>query len=95
MAGDPEQVPVLLVIDRSSDPAGICAMVWTSDGKDPQLLESRTFQGEAALQVWLAGLGTKYGRSNIQVQWTDVLLADDRLAAALEASIDARRPEAG
>jgi len=85
-------MPIVLVIDRNADRTGIWAMVWTADESDPKLLESRRFQGEAALQIWLAGIGAKYGRSNIEVRWTDVLLSDDRLAAALEEAISVRRP---
>lgn len=80
---------VLLVIDRSKTPSeGIWALVWTSENDDPRLLESKQFKGEAALQVWLAGIVTRYGRSNITVNWTDSLRADDRLAKVVKESVD-------
>ena len=80
---------VLLVIDRGQDGAGIWAMVWTSSDDDPRLLESKHFLGLAALQVWLAGIATRYGRSNITVDWTASLKSDERLAAAVRESVDA------
>jgi hypothetical protein len=80
---------VLLVVDRAKDGPGIWAMVWTSADDDPRLLESKHFLGMAALQVWLAGIATRYGRSNITVDWTASLKSDDRLAAAVREGMDA------
>ena len=79
---------VLLVIDRAKDGPGIWAMAWTSDDNDPRLLDSKHFLGPAALQVWLAGIATRYGRSNITVDWTTSLKSDDQLAAAVRASLE-------
>ena len=78
---------VLLVVDRAEGGAGIWAMVWTTEEADPRLLESRHFRGEAALKVWLAGIAIKYGRGNIQVNWSDALKADERLTVLLEESV--------
>jgi hypothetical protein len=64
---------ILLVLDRAKRTAGIGAMVWTAIDDDPRLLESKQFKGEAALKVWLAGIGVRYGRENIRVNWTDAL----------------------
>jgi len=47
---------VFLVIDRSKTAPGIWALLWTAGDDDPRLLESKHFLGEAALQVWLAGI---------------------------------------
>lgn len=80
---------ILLVIDRAKDGPGIWALVWTSADDDPRLLESKHFLGLAALQVWLAGIATRYGRSNITVDWTASLKSDDRLAAAVREGVDA------
>jgi hypothetical protein len=79
---------VFLVIDRSKTAPGIWALLWTAGDDDPRLLESKHFLGEAALQVWLAGIATRYGRSNIAVDWTDSLRADDRLSTVLKQSLD-------
>jgi hypothetical protein len=80
---------VLLVVDRAKDGPGIWAMVWTSADDDPKLLESKRFLGDAALKVWLAGIATRYGRSNITVDWTASLQSDDRLAAAVRECVEA------
>ena len=37
--------------------------------------------------MWLAGIVTRYGRSNIRVNWTESLGADDRLTVLLEESV--------
>jgi hypothetical protein len=84
-------VPVVLAVDRSADRTEICAMIWVAADDDPRLLESRTFQGEGALRVWLAGLVAKYGHSNIRVNWTEELRADEPLAVALEKVMGAIR----
>ena len=76
---------VLLVVDRATD-GSIGAMVWTSAEGDPKLLESRHFLGEAALTVWLSGIATRYGRSNLTIDWTS-LDSDARLAAAVRSCI--------
>jgi hypothetical protein len=78
---------VFLVIDRAKAAPGIWALLWTADPDDPRLLESKHFLGEAALQVWLAGIATRYGPTNIAVDWTDSLRADDRLATVLKKSL--------
>ena len=80
---------VLLVVDRAKDGPGIWAMAWTAVDDDPKLLESKHFLGDAALKVWLAGIVTRYGRSNISVDWTASLKSDDRLAAAVRSCVDA------
>ena len=80
---------VLIVIDRAMDGPGIWAMVWTSDDDDPRLLDSKHFLGTAALQVWLAGITTRYGRSHITVDWTTSLKSDDQLAAAVRGGLEA------
>jgi len=85
---------VLLVLDRAKTTAGIWAMVWTAIDDDPRLLESKQFKGEAALKVWLAGIGARYGRENIRVNWTDALRTDDRLAGVLKESVGAVAPDA-
>jgi hypothetical protein len=77
---------VLLVINRAPD-SSIGALVWTSTEGDPKLLESRHFRGEAALTVWLAGIVTRYGRSNVTVDWTTSLASDDRLSAAVRSCV--------
>jgi len=77
---------VLLVVDRASD-GRIGALVWTSAEGDPKLLESRHFQGEAALTVWLSGIATRYGRSNVTIDWTS-LGDDDRLTAAVRSCLE-------
>ena len=79
---------VLLAIDRSKDRPGIWALLWTTLDNDPKLLESRHFLGEAALQVWLAGIATRFGPSNITVDWTPTLTADVRLAAAVRQCVE-------
>jgi hypothetical protein len=85
---------ILLVLDRAKTSSGIWAMVWTAIDDDPRLLESKQFKGEAALKVWLAGIGARYGRENIRVNWTDALRTDDRLAVMLKDSVGAIAPEA-
>jgi hypothetical protein len=45
--------------------------------------------GEAALKVWLAGIATRYGRSNIHLNWTEALRGDARLAMVLEETMGA------
>jgi hypothetical protein len=79
---------VFLVIDRSKTAPGIWALLWTAEADDPRLLESKHFLGEAALQVWLAGIATRYGPSNIAVDWTDSLRADHKLSTVLKKSLD-------
>jgi hypothetical protein len=74
---------VLLVVERSKPGSRISAMVWTAIDDDPHLLESKQFRGEAAFKIWLAGIATRYGPSNIRVNWTDSLRADDRLTTLL------------
>jgi hypothetical protein len=81
---------VLLVIDRPNTGIGISAMVWTAGDDDPRLLESKKFKGEAAFKVWLGGIATRYGRSNITVKWTDSLNADERLARVLDETVGSR-----
>jgi hypothetical protein len=85
---------VLLVVDRANTGTGIWGMIWTSEDHDPRLLESKHFLGEGALKVWLAGISTRYGRSNITFQCTDSVNADDHLAAVIRESLDvsAARP---
>jgi hypothetical protein len=78
---------VLLVVARAKEGAGIWALVWTSDD-DPRLLDSKHFLGEAALKVWLSEVATRYGRSNITVDWTASLRSDDRLAMAVRACVE-------
>ena len=85
---------VLLVVDRAQATSGFWAMVWTAIDDDPRLLESKHFRGEAALKVWLAGIGARYGRENIRVNWTDILRTDDRLADVLKDSVGAIAPDA-
>ena len=80
---------VLLVVDRAKDGPGIWAMVWTSAEDDPKLLESKHFLGLGALQVWLSGIATRYGRSHITVDWTAALRADERLADAVRQCVEA------
>ena len=50
-------------------------------------MDSKQFLGEGALKVWLAGIVTRYGRSNITVDWT-ALQFDDRLAATVRACVE-------
>ena len=76
---------VLLVVDRATD-GSIAALVWTSAEGDPKLLESRRFLGEAALTIWLSGIATRYGRSNVTIDWTS-LGSDDRLSAAVRSCL--------
>jgi hypothetical protein len=85
---------ILLVLDRAKTTSGIWAMVWTAIDDDPRLLESKQFKGEAALKVWLVGIGARYGRENIRVNWTDALRTDDRLAVVLKDSVGAIAPDA-
>jgi len=75
---------VLLVVDRDKRTDRISVLAWTAEDDDPRLLESRQFMGEAALKVWLAGIATRYGRSNIRLNWTEALRGDARLAMTLE-----------
>ena len=75
---------VLLVVDRDKLTDRISVMAWTAEEDDPRLLESRQFMGEAALRVWLAGIASRYGRSNIHLNWTEALRGDVRLAMTLE-----------
>jgi hypothetical protein len=86
---------VLLVVERSKAGAQLSAMVWTTGDDDPRLIESKKFRGEGALKVWLAGIVTRYGRSNIRVNWTESLGADDRLTVLLEESVGPVAPGAG
>jgi len=58
----------------------------------PRLLESKHFLGGAALKVWLAGMGARYGRENIRVNWIDVLRTDENLTEALRDSVGAVAP---
>ncbi|HEU0106991.1 MAG TPA: hypothetical protein VFT38_12515 [Vicinamibacteria bacterium] len=78
---------VLLVIERSKAGALLSAMLWTTGDDDPRLLESRKFRGEGALKVWLAGIVTRYGRSNIRVNCPESLEGDDKLTVLLEESV--------
>lgn len=80
---------VLLVVGRDKLTHLISVMAWTAEKEDPRLLESRQFMGEAALKVWLAGITTRYGRSNIQLNWTEALRGDARLAMTLEDTMGA------
>jgi hypothetical protein len=77
------------LIDRANGRPGIWAVLWSS-GDDPHLLECRHFVGEGPLQVWLVDIATRYGRSNIAVDWTTSLRSDDRLAAAVRECVEAR-----
>ncbi len=70
-------------------------MVWTAGDDDLRLLESRKFRGEGALKVWLAGIVTRYGRSNIRVSCPASLEADDWLTVLLEESIGPIAPSVG
>jgi len=79
---------VLLVVDRDKRTNRISVMAWTAEKEDPRLLESRQFMGEAALKIWLAGIATRYGRSNIHVNWTEPL-NDARLAMMFEDTMGA------
>jgi hypothetical protein len=79
---------VVLVVDRDKLTNRISVMAWTAEKDDPRLLESRQFIGEAALKIWLAGITTRYGRSNIHVNWTEAL-NDARLAMMFEDTMGA------
>jgi len=81
---------VTLVVNRGDDDSGISAMVWTAGEDDPKLLESRRFIGDAALKVWLAGIATRYGPSNITVDWNTSLTSDDVLSAAVRECLELR-----
>ena len=85
---------VLLVVDRDKVSEGIWVMAWTAEDDDPRLLESRRFLGEAALKVWLAGIATRYGRSNVHLNWTEALRGDARLTTMLEDTMGAIAPPA-
>jgi hypothetical protein len=85
---------ILLVLDRAKTTPGVWAMVWTALDDDPRLLESKHFKGDAALRVWLAGIGARYGRANIRVNWTEALRTDDRLVIVLRDSLGAIAPGA-
>ena len=85
---------VLLVVDRDTRSKGIWVMAWTAEEDDPRLLESRQFMGEAALKVWLAGIATRYGRSNIRLNWTEALRSDARLTMMLKDTMGAIAPPA-
>lgn len=63
-------------------------MVWAAMAADPEMLETKTFQGDAAFKVWLAGIATRYGTSNISVDWT-TLASDARLTAAVKEFVSA------
>jgi hypothetical protein len=83
---------VLLVVEPSPEGTGIGAMIWTRTDADPRLLESKQFKGAAALQVWLAGIATRYGASSIVVSWTDSLKNDERLSEVVRKTIDPGLP---
>lgn len=97
-ARPPDEAPgvmnVLLVVDRDKENEGIWVMAWTAEDDDPRLLESRRFLGEAALKVWLSGIATRYGRSNIHLNWTEALRGDARLTMMLEDTMGAIAPPA-
>jgi hypothetical protein len=92
--GPPPKQGEGLVLDRAETTAGIWAMLWTAIDDDPRLLESKHFKSEAALQVWRAGIGARYGRENIRVNWTDALRTDDRLSVVLKDCVGAIAPDA-
>jgi len=83
---------VLHVLERAKEMAGVFAMVWTASDDDPRLIEARHFKGDAALKVWLAGIGARHCRENIRVSWTETLRSDDRLSAMLRDSVGAVTP---
>jgi hypothetical protein len=85
---------VLLIVDRDNMNEGVWVMAWTAENDDPRLLESRQFMGEAALKVWLAGIATRYGRSNIHLNWTEALRGDARLTTVLKDTMGAIAPPA-
>jgi len=85
---------VLLAVDRDKLSKGIWVMAWAAEEDDPRLLESRQFMGEAALKVWLAGIATRYGRSNIRLNWTEALRSDERLTLMLKDTMGAIAPPA-
>jgi hypothetical protein len=85
---------VLLLVDRETLGESISVLAWTAEDDDPRLLESRQFRGEAALKVWLAGIATRYGRSNIHLNWTEALRGDARLATVLKDTMGAIAPPA-
>jgi hypothetical protein len=79
---------VLLVVEREQSDGRISGMVWATTSADPELIETKTFLGEAALRVWLAGIATRYGPSNITVDWA-TLGTDARLIAAVRDFVSA------
>ena len=79
---------VLLVVEREETGGRISAMVWAAAAADPGLIETKAFLGDAALRVWLAGIATRYGASNITVDWT-ALSSDERLTAAVRECVAA------
>lgn len=81
---------VTLVVNRGQDDSGISAMVWTAGEDDPKLLESKRFVGDAALKVWLSGIATRYGPSNITVDWNTSLTSDDVLTATVRECLELR-----
>jgi hypothetical protein len=85
---------VILVVDRDQMTNRISVMAWTAEKDDPRLLESRQFMGEAALKIWLVGIATRYGRSNIHLNWTESLLADEPLALAVKDTTGVIAPRA-
>lgn len=80
---------VLLVVEREKSGGRISAMVWAGEAADPELVETKAFLGDAALKVWLAGIATRYGASNIAVDWT-TLGSDERLTTAVREFVVAR-----
>ena len=79
---------VLLVVERETTDGRISATVWEGTAADPELIETEALQGDAALKGWLAGIATRYGTSNITVDWT-TLRSDARLTAAVREAVAA------
>ena len=68
---------------------------WLWDHLEPIVARVVAWIPLRAFKVWLAGIVTRYGRSNIRVSCPASLEADDRLTVLLEESVGPIVPSVG
>ena len=75
--------------------ARVCALLWSGDA-DPRLLASENFRSVQEFKAWLIRQRTHWLDAPINVQWSEPLVGNPSLVAAItEVLLDQRPPDAG
>ena len=75
--------------------ARVCALLWSGDA-DPRLLASENFRSIQEFKAWLIRQRMQWLDAPINVQWSERLVGNPSLVAAItDVLLDQRPPEAG